>query len=391
MKKSRSTFGPWSTALHSDVGEHLNTFWRRRLVSLPAVAASPQRLSYQIVSALVLVAVFVAAVPTLHFAAAVAKEDAPAEKAPPVGGPFADVPFPTKHAASIKSPAAREANRKKLYKRIDEVCEQVTTDLLGQLDEKKRLVFIPADTESQALRELRHLYKSREGQNWLRMWHQEGGASVQAWTYGDKSIADFLGDFIGLKLHRIEGDTEILSLDLLGDWVFQRDPRLHHSADPREVAVLEDTLRKHLGLDINLELKTVPRSVYVARGNYRFQAIAGPNDKPSELPEEAAEQADGTFQIPVRRTTTAGSVAHSFEQLLDQVSEILLVPIVDETTTGPEKSNFFTDFNGKQLGELTERLDEATEKKVVDDFSKQTGLTLTKEMRDVQILTVTVR
>ena len=65
-----------------------------------------------------------------------------------------------------------------------------------------------------------------------------------------------------------------------------------------------------------------------------------------------------------------------------------MTPIVDEITTGPEKSDFFTGFHGKKTGELTERLDEATEKKVDDDFSKQTGLNLGIQLQQHSLETI---
>jgi hypothetical protein len=227
-------------------------------------------------------------------------------------------------------------------------------------------------------RELTSLFRFRDGRLEEASWHR-----------GDpRKLAILLDSLLGLKLHRIEGDADLLNTPMHGDWILAPDFRCFPQLDADEVAALQSTLREQ-GLPLRLELKTEERFVYVATGDYRFKPIAGPDGKVDQVSGRVAEQADGSFQIPARRTGVSGSVAHGFDELLEQVGEVLMVPIVDEITSRPTKNDFFSRFSGKPVRDIKQRLDVATEKRVLEAMSEQTGLTFTEDIRPVQILFVT--
>jgi hypothetical protein len=194
---------------------------------------------------------------------------------------------------------------------------------------------------------------------------------------------------LGLKLHRIEADADLLNTPLLGDWILAPDLRSFPELDADDVAAVESALREQGGLPVRLEWKTVERFVYVATGDYRFQAIAGPDGKVDPLSGQAAERCDGTFQIPARRTPIGGSVANGFDEFLEQMGEVLLMPIIDEITSRPTKDAFFSRFHGNPSRGINRRLDVVTEEGVIEALSQQTGLTFTEDVRSVPTLFVT--
>lgn len=84
------SFGPWATAASAGSKAHLSTFWKRRLAMLRAAHLSKSRLGGRAVLLLLTAAGLIAALPTLHGAAATAP--AAKDSAQPTDAPHAKRP-----------------------------------------------------------------------------------------------------------------------------------------------------------------------------------------------------------------------------------------------------------------------------------------------------------
>lgn len=294
------------------------------------------------------------------------------------------------NATAVTPPPDWPEKREELNKRIRESIKQLQTDARFSLKEGEVLKFVPADANLEPLNELRRLH-SEGGKRtvWMDFHPMGDQLAVVQWTYGDdRTVADIFDSVLGLKIQYVQGDTELLKRNLLGDWLYRRDPREPHKVDPREVAVVAKAIAKEIEGMYQFELKTVEQPVYVATGDYQFNTVPGPDGKVHRIEGPVAEKADGEFWVPVRRRKYTGSVVHSFNEFLGVWGEVLLTPIVDEVSKHPNKTGFFLRFGDKAVENLTEPLATATEKDVIMHFTKQTGLVLKKETRPIQILFV---
>ena len=82
------------------------------------------------------------------------------------------------------------------------------------------------------------------------------------------SLAGVINVVAKMKSHMIEGDKELLSLRIPGDWVIREDQPAH-----KLLSELEKILRDELEIPIRLQLKTVHRRVYVATGDFAFSRL----------------------------------------------------------------------------------------------------------------------
>ncbi len=278
---------------------------------------------------------------------------------------------------------------KQRSQRRSELVELLQKEHAYALAPDERVKFMPASSAPAVRDEYVRLMASRGRELTTLFQYRDGRLDETSWLHDRRTLAGLLDSLLGLKLHRIEGDADLLNTPIRGDWILAPDFRSFPQLDVDEIAALESALREQGGLPLRLELKTVERPVYVATGDYRFKAIAGPDGKIDQVSGSVAEQADGSFQIPARRTDITGSVARGFDELLEQVGEVLMMPIVDEIASRPTKESFFSRFHGKRVRDIKQRLDVQTEERVIDAVSQQTGLTFTEDTRPVQILFVT--
>ena len=279
-----------------------------------------------------------------------------------------------------------ETDLKRRNQQRSELVESLQKEHGYALAPDERVKFMPAASAPAVHDEYVRLMAGEEDELTTLFRFHDGRLNETSWNHGPRKLAELLDSLLGLKLHRVEGDADLLNTPMHGDWILAPDFRSFPQLDADEVAALGSTLREQGGLPLRLELKTDERFVYVATGDYRFKPIAGPDGRVDQIEGPGAERADGSFQIPARRSRISGSVANGFDEFLEQVGEVLMMPIVDEITTRPAKQAFFTRFHGKPRRDLRKRLDIDTEKQVIDALSEQTGLTLTEDVRPVQIL-----
>lgn len=291
-------------------------------------------------------------------------------------------PYPMRFSMSADPPEDWPEKRQKLYDRVRELSNEAAADPRLQLADGEVLKFIPADTDLPALRDLRRLHAHREGPIWLTMHQVENGLRIPQFTFSDRTVADTLDDVLDLKLHRLDGDPAILTAPLRGDWLFARNPQEPQDVDPQELAAMEQILGEQLELPIHLELKTVDRPVYVARGKFQFHDPMKP-----DAPADAA----ATIRLPARRTTTTGTVAQTFDEFLEKIGEVLMTPVVDELDERPTARGYFLMLDGPQAAGLFDPLPAETEEQVIAALAEQTGLTFTLGTRPVEMLFITSR
>jgi hypothetical protein len=208
---------------------------------------------------------------------------------------------------------------------------------------------------------------------------------AQSFDHVKPTLQMVLDTVFGLKLQDLEGDLDLLTTQVPGDWVLSWDSREDHQTNVAEIAVLEHALRKHLDQAVKLELQDVERPVYVVRGRYKFTPVAGPDGRIDRVEGDVADTADGMFQIPGRRTNISLSVG-SYRKFLSAMGQLILTPVIDEADQPPTKESLFWQYHGAIPRGVLEPFDDKTEGTILASISAQTGLTFHKEKRRVTAL-----
>jgi hypothetical protein len=381
MKLMQHSLGPWTTSLDSGSRLELSAFWRRRMNSLPELSEASHLSRWSIWKIVAPVALTMALTPQFHFVPSLA---------------IADKPPATDDSVSRLQYRAKPLNedeqkllavwRKKSAAAAKKLLETGHYSLkAGELAR-----FVPASVGGEVRSEFANINDhGRERVSFVM--RVEGGQLNSTMShFDDMTLSETLDWLLGIKLHRIKGEDSLVDLPMPeGDWVFASyDPNERKQVTAAIVEAIEETLSETLEQPLSFEWRETERPALVARGDYRFTAIPGEDGKVEVVSERVGERADGTFFYPARRGSTIQSVGR-FDQMLEDVGELLLTPIVDEVAAPPKKSDFFWSFPRKPLFNSREPLDAATATVVRDSFTKQTGLELTDEIRPVKILFIT--
>ncbi len=377
-------FGPWTTSLDNGSRLELSAFWSLRMNALAGLAAAPPATRWGVVLPGV-VAAALAATPMLEFypKESLAQETSPAEETP-----LADL---STRAAPPTNAERDEMNAKRM--RAHELQQELANTHGYRLAPGELVKFIPAEQGGDARRELVAL-EFGENQVMLAFRERDGELAWSSAHMDERDLADVLDIVLGVRLHRVVCDQAILDVTLDGDFVFSSKydasdppPTEKFHIDEELAASLENTLNDALERPVKFTVRAVERPVLVARGDYHFTAIADAAGKVDEITGPVAVNADGMYQFPARRNRITGSVG-SFEKFLECIGELLLMPIVDEIETRPTKRSYFWGFPNDPFVEDQTPLDAAMSDAVIAALAKQTGLTLTKESRPVQILVI---
>jgi hypothetical protein len=212
-----------------------------------------------------------------------------------------------------------------------------------------------------------------------------GQLQAQSFDHVKPSLRLVLDHVFHLKLQDLEGDLDLLDVEVPGDWVLSWDSRLDHNTNVDEIVVLERVLNIALGETVKLELREVERPVYVVQGRYKFTPVPGPDGKVQQVEGDVAAKADGTFQVPGRRTDVSYS-AGSYREFLQSIGQLVLTPIIDEADTRPTKESFFWHYYGAVPPALLKPFDEKTTITILESIAKQTGFKFEKSKRRVPTL-----
>jgi hypothetical protein len=195
------------------------------------------------------------------------------------------------------------------------------------------------------------------------------------------TLAQVLEYVLNLKRHQIEVDPALLMTYMPGDWVLSwSNMEATHKPTDAEIAAFEKFLNEEFDLDVEVGWKTVERPVLVASGEYSHK----PSGKAMEP--EIAKTVDGTFEFSGHRNEIVGTIGN-YESLLQALGELLMLPIVDESTVRPTKRQLIWEFTGNEItGD--DRLPPAEEARLIESLHKQLGYDFKIEPRKVKMLSI---
>ncbi|HEV3118050.1 MAG TPA: hypothetical protein VGY58_13430, partial [Gemmataceae bacterium] len=113
----------------------------------------------------------------------------------------------------------------------------------------------------------------------------DGKPALHSYSGVEKmSLGEALSFVAGLKSYEIEGPSDLLKLDVSGDWIARKG-----TLPIRLAQALEKILRDDLKQPIRLELTNMERQVLVAHGRYQYKPLTGqPDDHAIHLCVEAS-------------------------------------------------------------------------------------------------------
>jgi hypothetical protein len=207
----------------------------------------------------------------------------------------------------------------------------------------------------------------------------------QSMNLGISTLADVLANVMNLRRQQFDCPPNMLLTYMPGDWVLSWDPNQPHELSDTEIAAFERILNEKFNLGVRVKWKTATRPTIVLTGKYK----AMPKN-PESQSAEASRQADGWFEIPVRRSEITGS-AGRYDELLQAIGEALMLPVIDEATERPTKSGFFWQYPDEQKGADYRRLDAEDEQRVLESLHEQLGYDFAIEPREVRLLSIEPR
>jgi len=178
-----------------------------------------------------------------------------------------------------------------------------------------------------------------------------------------------LGWVTGFYRQDIEVDKALVEENVTGDFITQ-------AITPREKVLprLEEILRKECGLPIRLVLREVERQVFVARGRFKLEPIAGYDKK---------IQIYGKQLVP---NSGAGGGTGTFDQFLQHTGSWVGCRVVSEADGLPKEIGWGNHTRSPFTEEM--RKEDTDRELVFQHISEQTGLIFKTENRKVRVLFV---
>ena len=174
----------------------------------------------------------------------------------------------------------------------------------------------------------------------------------------------------GMASYQFEGPDELLSLDLMGDWVIDPD-----APPAAKLAAVTGIIREAHGRLVRFELRQLEREVIVATGRFFLTPLP-------ELREPKLLHLFTGFIDPARGGQKTGTLDDFFQNLAGYAGQA----VVDETTGARPKELTWVLQNSaylanKPAGPGRERI----RQELLDNVSKQTGLKLQVTRRKVPV------
>ena len=373
MNHQHTNFGPWTTSLDSGSRLQLSTFWRQRMRRLPGLA-SAARMPRRTLAVALMLAIAVLLVPLVGLVP-VAPAEADEER-------FSQITTPSGKTSTLATRAADPTKEERAAMRQHQTRQQ---EIIKQLAEQHGYKLEPGQLLKHIGKPLPKLRNHLADQPCVNFFQ-----STPEWTMWTNSrikegtLAIALKGVFHLRVNQIECDPALLDRPFPGDWVASWDPRKFRSPTTEEVAAFEEAVNVDRSSKLAFEWKQVEEMSLVVKGNYKFSPVARPDGELEIVKGDVAKQADGTFQFPIRRNSTVGSVG-SYPEFLQAIGEVVGMVIVDEADEGPAKRSFFWKYANKLIPGHAP-LDPTHEKTFLDSLSKQTGFQFVKEKRIVHKL-----
>jgi hypothetical protein len=338
-------FGPWTTALGPGLG--LGTFWRQRLLRLPALRSPRSRSARSRGLLLMLLGLSALALPTWRAQAV----------------PEASAPGPAALAAPV-GPGDEDDKALQLFREVYALGDgEVMKRVAPPYPPGRRVYFRRRSSSPGPL-------DPNGPPDTIFSWRgKELDGSASGWSNGRVQVAHFLWELVGVFPQDIDGDLSVLKAPIRGDFIVRDD------APPEQRAArLEEILRRECGLPVKLTFREVECPVLVVRGKYRYTPL--PN-----------ATAGGSIEIFGKTFGYYGGGQGSFAEFLGWVGMYTTRPVINEVEEVPRGKLVWMVhrvFNFHQK----ENLDEAERKLALEHLKQQTGLTFTEDKRRVRTLFV---
>ena len=158
---------------------------------------------------------------------------------------------------------------------------------------------------------------------------------------------------------------------MTGDWVVRYEAPM-----AEKVRALESILKSSLGRTIKIERRPTEREVIVARGVFSHKPVAAAKQRPSHIHLYSDTRLDEGLW--------GGGGGGTFSQMLESVSNFINRPVIDESTSKPQRGITWSSYNQMKS---PDKYEEALEQ-FLKNLAAQTSLTFTREKREVDMFFV---
>jgi hypothetical protein len=346
------TYGLWATAIAS---APLSSFWRQRMSALPTLVVTPAR-SGRWLGPVGLV--------LLGLPLALSQQPDPARRSAEAPVPRVGMP----KAPPADEPAEKRAIRAALHSAYN-LPDGTDLRLIEPASSNERanwLRVFQRGMESETV--------SHAGWKWDRMGIDQDFASTAIVPKQGRPVIDLVMQTLRVRRSEIEGPgIPVLDRNVWADVAMRAGTPRQQLIEP-----LARALREQLHLPVQLALKTDKREVWVARGKVKSDPLPGARDNipvmifGKEPPPPVQQDAH----------VTLGAMG-AWDYLLDHMAVYVGRQVIADgpDVLPPRASVHF-------ILRRDRSTDSGDENAVVTNVSVQTGLTFTREWRDVRILWV---
>jgi hypothetical protein len=264
-----------------------------------------------------------------------------------------------------------------------------------------------ADSDKKALDEFHKLYSLKEGEVWKRIappfsparavywrtshpphldaysashpptsmsftWH-DGALDLSGWSCGGSDL--FYPLWLIARIHRqeIEGDVDLLRSDrVIGDWICRKGV-----SKQEMIAGLEKVLNRDCGLHVRLSLRDVKRQVFVAQGEFQFQALPGVK----------SEYGINLYDKETPGRFRSGQAHGTLEQFISDIGPYVRIRTASEVKNPPKDTLTWSSWASQEHPQAKDVKDRDAAN-VLKHVTDQTGLTFKEETRTVSVLFV---
>ena len=191
--------------------------------------------------------------------------------------------------------------------------------------------------------------------------------------YRQHSLQQVLNATLGINESELEAPTELLNLNLPGDWTIREGV-----SQEAFLAALEPILFKATGHKIHFENRMVEREAVIAQGQFKLEVWE--KAMPIQI---YSEKTNSTF---------LGNGFGNLQEFLKRAGERLNVYVVDDVQMNPQEPTRFqlewtyhSDADSSRMGKRRAELTD----KVLNNLAAQTGLSFTHTNQAVEVLSIT--
>ena len=212
---------------------------------------------------------------------------------------------------------------------------------------------------------------------------ERGGLVNNGMQFGGEDVQGLLESVAGIYPQDIEGPLELRKKEVPGDWIVRAG-----ASNAKLVAELQEILNRELSLGIRLRFDKVERDVYVARGDYKFTPLPGQPkvDKTQLVDRLALTDPIQVFGAELVPDSGYGGGMGNFTEFCEWVGRWVGAPLVNEAAGVPREITW--SLHGHSPFTKEEDRQARDPELVLENITKQTGLSFTKETRAIDVLIV---